>query len=235
MTDPHSIDRFAPPLLEQLGALSSLLIHDLANQLCIISGSATFAQMVLNDTERVTHSLKAIVQAGENAAHTLSSCGELRRALPETVASSTFLEVLTQLQAVIGLEKGWSLEVDQHLDGTVRLPAIWAGFAVRSLIKELRVSGGTIRLQGIQEDRAFPGDSHDAVEACSGPVFLRIGFVYESDRAFELKEIRSRYDHLGLLAAFELNRCLGGRMDSRSLEPGQQEVRLDLSLESTDS
>jgi hypothetical protein len=235
MTDPETIDAIAPPLLEQLGALCSLLIHDLANQLCIISGSATFAQMVLSDSDRVAHSLKAIVQAGEKAAHTLGSCGELRRALPETVASSNLPEVLARLKAVTEREKGWSLDVEQDLHGTVRLPAIWAGFAVQCLIKEVRVSGGTIHLQRIWEETGRLGDLGERTDPSSGKVFLRIALSYSSDQPFQVREVRSRYDHMGLLAAFELNRCLGGGLESRSPEPGRQEVRLDLSLIPTDS
>jgi hypothetical protein len=235
MTESPNNDLIAPPLLEQLGALCSLLIHDLANHLCIISGSATFAQMVVNEPERVAHSLKAIVQAGENAAHALGSCGELRRALPETVRPSEVHQVLAELETTMTNRPGWALEIEPGLSGRVRLPAIWVSFAVQCLIKETRVTGGAIRVGRVRATAEIHGDSSDTPAAAVDSSLLRVALAYSADEPFQIKEIRTRYDHLGLLAAFELNRCLGGRIDSRTPAPGQQEVWLDLPAAANDS
>jgi hypothetical protein len=230
MTDLPNHDSHGPPFLEQLGALCSLLIHDLANHLCIISGSATFAEMVLDEPERVAHSLKAIVKAGEKAGHVLSSCGELRRSLPETVPASEIHAVLAQLKKLIASKPGWELEGEAGLDGTVRLPAIWVSFAVESVMKEARMAGGTIRVRQARQASEPCEDVSPTKTAPSAPNILQVAVIYSSDQAFPLKEIRARFDHLGLLAAFELNRCLGGRIECRTLAPGQQEVCIESPL-----
>jgi hypothetical protein len=235
MTDSPHNDLVTPPLLEQLGALCSLLIHDLANHLCIISGSATFAQMVADEPERVAHSIKAIIEASETASHALGSCGELRRALPETVPSAQVEEVLVRLRTWVSQEPGWTLNAEAGLGGTVRLPAVWVCFALQCLLKEIRVAGGTIRVSRVRQPSAFYEDSSSTTVQESGPFVLQIAMVYSGDQPLQFKTIRSRYDHLGLLAAFELNRCLGGRLESRTLYPGQQEVWLELPLISNDS
>jgi hypothetical protein len=235
MTDTLQNDSTAPPVLEQLGALCSLLIHDLANQLCIISGSATFAQMVAGEPERVAHSLKAIIQAGEKAGHALGSCGELRRALSDTVPPSDLSLVLEQLGALIGRQSGWSLDVEEGLTGVVRMPAIWVAFGVECLIKEVRVTGGTVCVRRVRRDTGDEGDRADGSAAHGGACFLQVALNYASDQAFALKEVRTRYDHLGLLAAFELNRCLGGRIETGSCEPGRQEVWFECPFVSSDS
>lgn len=230
MTDLSNHDLQSPPCLEQLGALCSLLIHDLANHLCIISGSATFAEMVLDEPERVEHSLKAIIKAGENAGHVIGSCGELRRALPETVPGSEYQAVLAQLEALKARKPGWALEGEADLDGTVRLPAIWVSFAVECVIKETRAEGGTIRIRRVGQTSGSYGDVNSTETAPSVPNTLEVAVIYSSDQAFPMKEIRARFDHLGLLAAFELNRCLGGRIECRTVAPGRQEVCIESPL-----
>jgi hypothetical protein len=230
MTDSPHNDLVTPPLLEQLGALCSLLIHDLANHLCIISGSATFAQMVADEPERVAHSIQAIIEASENASHVLGSCGELRRSLPETVPPAQVAEVLVQLRTWMTRESGWTLDAEAGLEGTVRLPAVWISFALQCLLKEIRVAGGTIRVSRIRQTNEGYADSSGTTFKESGPFVLQVAMVYSADQPVQFKAIRSRYDHLGLLAAFELNRCLGGRLESRTPGPGQQEVWLELPL-----
>jgi hypothetical protein len=235
MTDSPHNDLVTPPLLEQLGALCSLLIHDLANHLCIISGSATFAQMVADEPERVAHSIKAIMEASENASHALGSCGELRRALPETVSPAQVEEVLVQLRTWMAQVPGWTLNAEAGLGGAVRLPAVWVCFALQCLLKEIRVAGGIIRVSRVRQPSEFCEESSGTTGKASGPLVLQIAMVYTGDQPLQLKAIRSRYDHLGLLAAFELNRCLGGRLESRTPCPGQQEVLLELPLISNNS
>jgi hypothetical protein len=235
MTDTPGSSTTSPPLLEQLGALCSLLIHDLANHLCIISGSATFAQMIQNEPERLESSLRAIVQASEGAGHALGSCGELRRGLPDTVGPSDIREVLDHLRAVTRDVPGWSLDIELDPDRKVRLPAVWCGFAVRCLIKEVRASHGTITVRRVAETRETTGIGAEPGAGSTARTHLRLGIRYAAERQLEIKEVRARYDHLGLLAAFELNRCLGGRIESRTIAPAEQEVWLELPTLDTDS
>jgi hypothetical protein len=221
-TIPNQVSE--PPLLEQLGALCSLLIHDLANQLCIISGSATFAQMTLGDRERLVTSLNAIVKAGEIAGHALASCGELRRALPDTVATGQVPEIVTELRAWADRE-GWSFEGDPA-DGAIRLPASWVTFTVTSVVKEVRAKSGTIRLTRVEDTTSSLIDLSETQSPLAPQFQIRLDIDYASEQPLLVKETRVRYEHLGLLAAFELNRCVGGRIDTRTVAPGQQEVQV---------
>lgn len=223
-TIPNQVSE--PPLLEQLGALCSLLIHDLANQLCIISGSATFAQMTLGDRERLVSSLNAIVKAGEIAGHALASCGELRRALPDTVATGRVPDIVTELRSWAGRE-GWSFEGDPT-DGEVRLPPSWVMFTVTSVVKEVRARSGTIRVTRVEDTTGSLLDLSEPGPAPVAQFQLRVDVNYAAAQPFLIKETRARYEHLGLLAAFELNRCVGGRIDARTVVPGQQEVQVYL-------
>jgi hypothetical protein len=83
--------------------------------------------------------------------------------------------------------------------GTCRSPVV--GFAAPE--------GGMAR---VQEDKRKAG--------------LLIQFNYSAPEAFSIKEVRARFENLGLLAAFELNRMLGGEIDSRTPRCGNQEIDL---------
>jgi hypothetical protein len=54
---------------------------------------------------------------------------------------------------------------------------------------------------------------------------------YHSGVALSIKEVRLRYENLGLLAVFELNRMLGGTLEARTISRGNQEIELWLPLE----
>jgi hypothetical protein len=229
MTEPIRPDLEAPPLLEQLGALSSLLMHDLANQLCIISGSASFSQLVIEEPERVTASLDTILQAGQTAGYFIERCGEWRRGLATALPPSRAQAVVETLRAFTAVHTTWTLEAANELPGSVRLPAPWVVFALQNLIAEVRADRGVIRVSSpAAAEPSTPAGVPAAAGASGRTPTLRITLIYAGEVPLSLKDVRARYENLGLLAAFELNRSLGGQLGSRTVGPGLQEVWLEL-------
>ncbi len=221
-----------PPLLEQLGALCSLLAHDLANQLCVISGSASFAQLVADDPKRLGAALETIARASEVAGHAVSSFGEYRRTLPAAFVPGAAEEVVDVL-ARYANEVGWKCLRPSRIEGSVLLPPQWAVFAASSIKLELQSQPIVLKMR-IRE-RVASGSmgfdqGGDPVCDMGREAGLQLLFCYRSGEPLSIKDVRSRYENLGLLAVFELNRMLGGTLDTRTSGRGNQEIDLSLPL-----
>jgi len=215
VTKPNTI---SPPLLEQLGALGSLLIHDMANQACIISGNASFAQMVLSDSKQVGRAVEAIAKSGERMSFILAQCAELRRRLAPELPRGDAAEVVAGLQELLNPETGWELEIKGSLEGRLLVASSWVTFAVAHVLAETEPPGGGAQLSRIQpeEDTGFlPVGS-----------YLDLRMQWESGSGFVIEEIRGRYQNFGLLAAFELIRQAGGKLEGFNPAPGRQELIL---------
>ena len=222
-----------PPLLEQLGALCSLLAHDLANQLCVISGSVSFAQMVTNDPQRLASALEAIARASETAGHAVSSFGEYRRTLPAAFTPGSACDVVGALVA-FAKEAGWKCASTPRVDGMVLLPPQWAVFAANCIRTEIGAKSVVLQVNRYTPHAAGLGNPVAAIRAtqdAKAKAGLHIRFSYSSDQVFSIKEVRARYENLGLLAVFELNRMLGGEIDSRTAKRGSQEIDMWLPFE----
>jgi hypothetical protein len=221
-----------PPLLEQLGALCSLLAHDLANQLCVISGSTSFAQMVSNDPRRLNTALDAIARASEAAGHAVSSFGEYRRTLPGAFPPVPAGEVLAALSAY-ARQAGWKCIMPPSVEGCVLLPPQWAVFAASNIRTEIGPKPIVLRVNQYSPSNDGAGDfgAAVAVHDARHRTGLRIQFDYPSKKPFSIKDVRTRYENLGLLAAFELNRMLGGELDSHTPSCGHQSIDLWLPFE----
>ncbi len=226
MNKPGSNGFTGPPLLEQLGALCSLLAHDLANQLCVISGSASFAQMVLDDPKRLATALDAITRASETAGHAVSSFGEYRRTLPATFKPGPARGVIDAFQDFAN-HAGWKCVAARDVRGSLLLPPEWAVFAASTIKMEIYSKPVVLHLQ---QNNPRQHEGHNAgrlpIQGARWQPGLHIRFDYASSRTFSIKEIRARHENLGLLAVFELNRMLGGEVDSRTPSPGRQEIDL---------
>lgn len=207
-----------PPLLEQLGALGSLLIHDMANQVCIISGNATFAQMMREDPEQVDRAVGAIFRAGEHMSKILSQCADLRRRVAAGVPPGDGAEALAGVRAIFRDRPEWTLEVQAGMEGELYVPTAWVVFAVSQTLTEVQGSGGKVRVRRIrpEEDTAF----------LPGGTYWELRFEWISDKAFSMDEVRKRYKDFGLLAAFELVRQCGGKLEGFTPAPGRQEALL---------
>lgn len=207
-----------PPLLEQLGALGSLLIHDMANQMCIISGNATFAQMMSADPAQVDRAVKAIAKAGEHMAFILGQCADLRRRLAAELPYGEGSVAARGIESFFAGKSGWQVEVNSGLEGTLHVASEWLCFAVAQAFSELDSAGGEVRVRRIrpETDTAFlPGGS-----------YFEVRLTWESAQAFSIEEVRRRYENLGLLAAFELVRQCGGKLEGFTPAAGRQEILL---------
>jgi hypothetical protein len=208
----------APALLEQLGALGSLLIHDMANQACIISGNATFAQMVLADPKQVGRAVEAIAKSGERMSFILGQCADLRRRVAPDLPRGDAAEVVGGLKELLNPATGWEMEVIGSLEGKLLVPSSWVTFAVGHALAEIEAAGGEARLNRIQpeEDTGFlPVGS-----------YLELRMQWQSERRFAIEEVRERYRNFGLLAAFELIRQSGGKLEGFNPAPERQELLL---------
>ncbi len=211
-------DTPSPPLLEQLGALGSLLIHDMANQMCIISGNATFAQMMLADPAQVSRAIDAILKAGEHLSFILGQCADLRRQVASGLPMGSGTTAAQIAHDYLLTQPDWKIEIQGKLDGKLVLPESWILFALKEVFRELQHSGGEARIRQIHpdQDTAF----------LPGGTYFEIRLSWKSPQAFSIDEIRKRYENLGLLAAFELIRQSGGRLEGFTPATGLQQIIL---------
>jgi hypothetical protein len=216
-----------PPLLEQLGALCSLMAHDVANQLCVISGSASYAQLVIHDPQRLGAALDVITRASETVGRVVSSFGEYRRSLPTALMPGRVTEVVGALTAY-AKTIGWKIELPSEItEEAVLLPPHWAVFAVRGIKRELCVKHVTLRCSACMApvvDWGIPKADLSVSQDSRRKTGLLIRLTYSSQEPFSFKNVKARYENFGILAAFELNRMLGGEFDSRSPKAGLQEI-----------
>jgi hypothetical protein len=211
-------DNSSPPLLEQLGALGSLLIHDMANQMCIISGNATFAQMMLADPAQVGRAVDAILKAGEHLSFILGQCADLRRQVASGLAMSSGTATAQIAHDYLLTQPDWKVEIQGQLEGQIVLPQSWILFALKQIFREIQHSGGEARIRQIRpdQDTAF----------LPGGTYFETRLTWKSTQAFSIDEIRKRYENLGLLAAFELIRQSGGRLEGFTPASGLQQIIL---------
>ncbi len=207
-----------PTLLEQLGALGSLLIHDTANHMCIVSGNATFAQMVLQDPVQVAKAVDAIAKSGERLSFVLERCGDLRRQLGENLPRGEVTAAVAAVRQLLTEHPGWTLEIGSAPTAPTLVPTPWIAFAVRQVVVEAGVDKGTIRARPVKPD------SDTAFLLPFGGAYYEFRFKWESEKAFSIEEARQRYENLGLLACFELIRQCGGKLEGYTPAPAVQEA-----------
>jgi hypothetical protein len=205
-----------PPLLEQLGALGSLLVHDMANQMCIISGNATFAQMMLTDPQQVARAVDAIAKSGERMSFMLNQCADLRRRLASDLPHGAALPAVEQLRDLFNSGDAWDFAAEGDLAGELPVPIPWVLFTVRESLTELSGCRGTVRIRRVrtEEDTAF----------LPGGAYFEIHLRWRSSQRFSIDDIRSQYRSFGLLAAFELLRQCGGKLEGFTPAEGRQEL-----------
>ena len=217
----------SPPAIELMGALCSLLIHDFANHLCVISGNAHCAQMFVEDPKRVSPALSSVLQASEVAANLLAKCGEMRRGLGSGFPPGD-LSLLAEATGDFASHcPGWIVRVPAPLAGRIPLPHYWVTFAASELAKASGAAGGTVWLALRETAAKLPGSLGPA----AGPstrTFLEVRLTYRSDQPFPFDEIRSKHTNLTLLAACELVKLTGGRTVCHSPSPADQEIILSV-------
>jgi hypothetical protein len=208
----------SPPLLEQLGALGSLLIHDVANQMCIISGNATFAQMILSDPQQVERAVNAITKSGEHLSFILTRCADLRRKLASELPHGEGDDVAEGLRDFFATRPEWRLEIHPLLTGELYVPTAWAVFAVGQILRELPEVSGEVDVRRVRpdEDTAF----------LPGGAYFEVRLSWTDGPRFSIDEVRKQYRNFGLLAAFELVRQCGGRLEGLTPGGDRREVRL---------
>jgi hypothetical protein len=209
------------------------MAHDLANQLCVISGSASFGQMIPDDPKRLAAALQTIARASETAGHAVSSFAEYRRTLPTTFVPGPAKDVV---QAVTHYARSmcWTVLKPSVVPGQVLLPPQWAVFAAQSIRSELKAP--PIHLKISLCERGVSGCHGPACgDADIGPKRrngLQLLFSYQADAPLSIKDIRTRYENLEFLAVFELNRMLGGTLEGKTTSGENRSIDLWLPLES---
>ena len=110
------------------------------------------------------------------------------------------------------------MEVHSGLAGPLYVPTAWVVFAAEQIFAELQSSGGEARVKRVQpeEDTTF----------LPGGTYFEVRLAWQSSQGFSMEEIRKRYENLGLLAAFELIRQSGGKLEGFTPAEGRQEILL---------
>jgi hypothetical protein len=110
------------------------------------------------------------------------------------------------------------------------LPPQWAYFAAGAIKTEIYSKPVLLKLT--LQDAVPVQSSPNNPLMVSGPQVARylpglhVQFTFQSETAFSIKEARARHENLGLLAVFELNRMLGGEIDSQTTSSGKQQIDL---------
>jgi len=203
-----------PPPLELLGALSSLLIHDLVNCVAVISGNAQFAQLVLNDPAQANATVESILKAANAASDLLARCRNLRRTLTNSVPHGDAAEAVDTLVRFQEAHPAWSLKKASKLSGEVALSAQWIGFAVQQIIGETGVDQGSLKIARIDLETVRASRPSMALGAAPSH-FLEVKIVWVHQKPFSLDQIKSSYSNLPLLAVNELIRIAHGAIESR--------------------
>lgn len=206
----------SPPLLEQLGALGSLLIHDMANHLCIISGNATFAQMMREDPLQVQRAVQAIGKAGEHLSFVLGQCAEFRRRLGAELPHGQGVEVAAELRRLVDERPKWTLVASGDVGGELLLPTAWFTFAVGQILREVGEVEGQVRLRRVSGGHGIGG--------LPGGDQLEFRVNWAAPQGLVMDEIRRRFANFGLLASFELIRQCGGKLEAYTIGPGRHEA-----------
>jgi hypothetical protein len=214
---PETTEVSLPPVLEQVGALGSLLVHDMANHMCIISGNAGVAQMLMDDPEQCARALDAIVKASEKISHLLARSGELRRRMVEELARGDAETALDQVRSVIARHGQWSVDVVGSLRGPLMLPTSWVAFGVQQILSEVGSVPGELRISKMKP-------AADTAFIPAGGCYLELRFRWRSTTRLSMDDVRTRYENIGLMATFELVRQCGGRIEGFSPAPDHQEA-----------
>jgi len=221
-TDPDASLEFAPPPIELMGALCSLLIHDFANHLSVISGNAQCAQMFGDNAQRTAPALVSILKASEVAANLLVKCGELRRKLGSGLPQGDLALLAREISGSGARHPGWMVKTPPELGGSIAVPSHWVVFAIWELVREAGTDSGIISLS-----KKAPGALTGAVAQRD---LVEIVLAWRAETPFPWDEIRSRHTNLNLLAAGELIKVTGGRIACSTSAPGEQEISLSIPL-----
>lgn len=218
----------SPPAIERVGALCSLLIHDLANHLSVINGNAQFVQLFANDPQRAAPALAAILKASEAAANLLTRCSELRRGLSGAFPSGNLSLLAKALSDFPGRCPGWSANASESMSGRVALPEYWVAFLAFEFARSTTAETGSISLARCEAKGRTPPIG--LAGAGSRKDVLEIKLAYRSDRPFPFDEIRAQHSNLDLLAAYELVKLAGGTASFGGPSSTDQEIAIRIPL-----
>lgn len=137
------------PLLspfECQGALMPRLVHEMTNQLLIISGNAQIAERSDNDPLQAAQAVKAIRQASEIAGKLLDGYAGFLRRLPASAAAGSVSELASLIARNAGQNHGWRIDLAGPLAGLTSVDPRWIAFAVWQIVHESQVQEGEITL-----------------------------------------------------------------------------------------
>lgn len=140
--------------LEIMGALMVRLIHDLSNQLTILSGNAQVLDLVRNNPERLDKVIDRIKTSSGQAGELIDRFARFRQELPLRTTPHALTACLGTLEALNPLKPGWRVEVRSELKGRISLEPRWVGFMVWQVAL---LSGATAGVVALSEGD-FPAD-----------------------------------------------------------------------------
>ena len=122
------------------------LVHEMTNQLLIISGNAQIAERSSNDPLLAAQALKSICLASETAGKLLDRYVLFLRQLPAPMASGSVAVVASLIAQNAGQIHGWHIDLTGPLAGIAAVDPRWIAFAVWQIARESQVQEGEITL-----------------------------------------------------------------------------------------
>lgn len=230
MKEPETILSEQPiPALELLGGLSSRLIHDLTNYLCIISGNTRFLEQFPKEAENGGGALQAIAQAAQKAGKFLERCGEIRGGMSHRLPVTSIDEVVSALARRKALIPRWKLAFPEPADGYIPLSTGWAVGIILELVKAAQAETGDIRFTVLTTD----------LRSCNRPLrrsassatqTLEIALIYAEGQLLTVQEIKSNYDRPLLMAGYELIYQANGWLEPRTGPNGRHQLAVNLPI-----
>jgi len=213
---------------EMVSALSTRLIHSLANHLAVVTGNLCVASALRDDPARAAAALRSAEQAGNDAGRLLNRFADFRRGLNPPSSILLVQDWIPALRALAAGHPGWAIAIDPALDPALETPSAarlafsapvhWLNYAFDQVIRASQAPEGAIHVSRIN-----PAPSTSA--AAAPAVAVQITFTCRPAAPIPWDNIRLHLQDWPLAAAYELLTQLGARPAARLLDTGAQETR----------
>lgn len=218
--------------MEIMGALTVRLIHDLTNQLTILTGNAQVLEMVQNDPERLKKVIERIRHSSEAAGELIDRFAKFRQQLDFKSSHSSAKDCVRELNRLNPMPGTWGVDAPDDLPGQIELESRFLAFAVWESATLSRCAHGTVTLSAgpFPNDWNAPGHVPMQMREWS---MLRCELVWKSSEPWLSEKEAIKPSDLNLATVYELAKMVNGWTHYRFLPEGGHRFNLFIPLASS--
>lgn len=201
------------PPLEILGALSSRLLHDFSNHLAVISGNAQFAQMVVNDPQKLSKALQSLSKATEQVIHRVQQCSNYKQKLYENICKLNLIDLPKLINACNSIPEAWrftSMVIPE--DRIIFMDGKWVVHCIAATIRNTQSAEGTASIRSVHY-REIPMRPGRKMRTTAPDELLEVKLECALGLDESMEDIKNAFDDLPFLAGFEMLQLAGGWID----------------------